>query len=135
MADDPENKEPGVVRVEVGPHEGKPVVLDDTCYFLPCHSAEDCREIAALLMSQPAQEFFAASIFWDAKRPVTARLLNQLDLEVLARYLGREPVPVRTGQYYGEADEGGRVGVGPPGDGDGTLAVAEAEADEPGAIA
>src|SRR5262249_18449290 len=25
----------------VGPYEGKPVVLDDTCYFVPCQSQEE----------------------------------------------------------------------------------------------
>ena len=85
--------------VEVGPHEGQPVVLDDTCYIYPCGSAEECREVAALLRSQPAQEFFSARIFWDAKRPITARLLNQLDLGILAQYLGRERVTTHSGQY------------------------------------
>jgi len=28
-------------------------------------------------------------IFWDAKRPITAKLLNSLDLAALARKLGR----------------------------------------------
>jgi len=41
-------------------------------------------------MSDPAREFWSAFIFWDAKRPITAQLLNSLDLMVLARMLGKE---------------------------------------------
>jgi len=43
-----------------------------------------------LITSKPAKEFFSAFIFWDAKRPITAHLLNMLDLAALARVLGKE---------------------------------------------
>ena len=33
----------------VGPVEDKPVVLDDTCYFLPCRTEHDARLLAELL--------------------------------------------------------------------------------------
>jgi hypothetical protein len=72
----------------VGPVEGKPVVLDDTCYFLPCRSREDAETVAALLRSPPAQGLFRAFIFWDAKRPITAQLLSRLDLGKLATEIG-----------------------------------------------
>jgi hypothetical protein len=41
-------------------------------------------------MSEPARELWSALIFWDAKRPITAQLLNLLDLTALARVLGKE---------------------------------------------
>ena len=41
-----------------------------------------------LLRSQPATEPYSALTFWDAKRPITAKLLNQLDLAALAKRLG-----------------------------------------------
>ena len=69
----------------VGPHEGRPVVVGDTCYFLPCRTKREAAGVAALLRSRMAQRFFSAFIFPDAKRPVTAGLLNSLDLERLAR--------------------------------------------------
>ena len=43
-----------------------------------------------LITSKPAKEFLSAFIFWDAKRPITANLLNMLDLAALARVLGKE---------------------------------------------
>ena len=68
----------------VGPIGGKPVVLDDTCYFLPCQSQDEARELASLLNSEKARGFFKSFIFWDAKRPITAGLLSSLDLSLLA---------------------------------------------------
>ncbi len=69
----------------VGPHEDKPVVFDDTCYFLACRNEEEARLIAALLNSDPATEFFSAFIFWDAKRPITAKILKKLNILALAK--------------------------------------------------
>jgi hypothetical protein len=76
--------------VVVGPHEGRPTVLDDTCYFLPCDSKEVAEFIAALLNSEIAQHFLHSFIFWDAKRPITAKILNKLNLYALARELGHD---------------------------------------------
>jgi hypothetical protein len=76
--------------VRVPPFCGRPVVLDDTCYFFPCRSEEECNLLYEMVTSQPAQEFWSAFIFWDTKRPITAQLLNSLDLMTLARELGKE---------------------------------------------
>lgn len=76
--------------VTVSPFEGRPVVLDDTCYFFSCGSEAECRALHELVTSEPAMEFWSAFVFWDAKRPITAQILNLLDLAALARTLGRE---------------------------------------------
>lgn len=73
----------------VGPEAGKPVVFDDTCYFAACGSRAEAELVAALLGSDIAAEFFAAFVFWDAKRPITVELLRRLDLRRLADELGR----------------------------------------------
>ena len=70
--------------VKIAPLDGRPVLLDDICYFLPCEAEADCE----LLASKPATEFLSALAFWDAKRPITARLLNQLDLVQVAKRVG-----------------------------------------------
>ena len=72
----------------VGPYADRPVVLDDTSYFVPCQCEEEARFIAGLLNSQPAREFFSAFVFWDAKRPITIELLRRLDLSAVACVLG-----------------------------------------------
>lgn len=76
--------------IKIGPMAGKPVLLDDTCYFLPCDTETDCDLLVELLTSPTAVQFYSSLIFWDAKRPITAKLLNQLDLRLLAQRLGKE---------------------------------------------
>lgn len=72
----------------LGPVAGRPVVLDDTSYFLACESREQAETLAAQLSSPLARGFFEARIFWDSKRPINKALLGTLSLEALARALG-----------------------------------------------
>ena len=72
----------------IGPIADKPVVMDDTCYFLPFASKTDAESVAAMLHSEPAQGYLRSRIFWDAKRPITAGLLRSLNLAALAEQLG-----------------------------------------------
>jgi hypothetical protein len=67
----------------VGPQDGCPVMLDDTCYFLPFDTETDARKAWAGLQSPIAKEFFSGRIFWDAKRPVNKAILQELDLSML----------------------------------------------------
>lgn len=76
--------------VVVGPRGARPVVFDDTCYFLPCFSQQHAELVASLLSSSPAQEYLQAFVFWDAKRPITADLLCRLNLRHVAREIGVE---------------------------------------------
>ncbi len=76
--------------VKVSPFQGQPVVLDDTCYFFPCQTEDECDALHQLVNSIPAQEFWSAFIFWDAKRPITAQVLNLLDFAALAGAAGME---------------------------------------------
>jgi hypothetical protein len=68
----------------VEPIAGRPTMLDDTCYFLPCESREQAEALARHLNGDRAREFFEARIFWDAKRPVNKALLSSLCLESLS---------------------------------------------------
>lgn len=74
--------------IKISPIEGQPVLLDDTCYFYPCETEDECNLLLYMVSSPPALEFWSSLVFWDAKRPITARLLNHLDLAALARHLG-----------------------------------------------
>ena len=76
--------------VEVGTFARKSIMLDDTVYFIPCHSPEEAQYLVSLLTTETAQAFFSAFIFWDAKRPITVEVLRRLDLLALARELGSE---------------------------------------------
>jgi hypothetical protein len=73
----------------VGLKEHKPVVFDDTVYFLSCKSKQEAELIQECLCSTQAQEFLRSFIFWDAKRPVTAEILSRLNLIELIGALGR----------------------------------------------
>jgi hypothetical protein len=72
----------------VGPQKSRPVMLDDTCYFLPFDRRADADRAARALASPLAQDFFAARIFWDDKRPIRKGILQQLDLDALSKALG-----------------------------------------------
>lgn len=92
----------------VPPFEGKPSMLDDTCYFLACDSEEEARYLKSLLESEEALEFYSAFLFPDSKRPVTADLLRRLDLLSLARVLGSE---ARLAEFLQRREARGRYGA------------------------
>lgn len=68
----------------IGPVGPKPMFFDDTCYFLPFNDPYEAAVVAALLQAEPARDFFQALAFWDAKRPITKKLLQRLDLRAIA---------------------------------------------------
>lgn len=71
----------------VGQVDGKPVVFDDTVYFLSFEDEQEARKILKLLTSQIATDFYSSLIFWDEKRPIKSSILNSLDLSALAKRL------------------------------------------------
>lgn len=75
----------------VGPLDGRPVVLDDTCLFLPFQEEAAARRAQAALSSPLAADFLNARVFWDEKRPLTKAVLQRLDLEALARAAAVSP--------------------------------------------
>lgn len=77
----------------LGPHEGRPVVLDDTSYFLAFADEPAARGVHQLLSGEPAQQALRALVFWDAKRPLTKSILGRLDLDALARQVERSRGP------------------------------------------
>jgi hypothetical protein len=70
----------------VGSHENKPIVLDDTCYFIPFETEEETTQICNLLNSEMGREFFESYIFWDAKRPITVDVLQKLNLSKILQH-------------------------------------------------
>lgn len=64
----------------LGPHEGKPIMFDDTCYFLPFDDEEEARRCHTFLNSKSVQEFLESVVFWDAKRPINAELLQRISM-------------------------------------------------------
>ena len=71
--------------VLVPPCDGRPVMVDDTCYSIPCHSQEEAELLYALLSSSQAADFLGSLIFADSKRPITVEVLRRLSIVELAR--------------------------------------------------
>jgi hypothetical protein len=72
----------------VQPIGGRPVMLDDTCYFLPYDSKAQARLALQALQSQSAKDFISGRVFWDAKRPINKTILQALDLHRLQADMG-----------------------------------------------
>ncbi|MCL4260877.1 MAG: hypothetical protein KJZ52_09650, partial [Anaerolineales bacterium] len=65
----------------VGELNDKPVVFDDTVYFLSFGTEEEARKVLYTLLSRNVQDFFSSMIFWDEKRPIKTGILNRLNLQ------------------------------------------------------
>ncbi len=68
----------------IGNIKGKPIMVDDTCYFIPCESEEEAVFVADLLNSEASINFLKSLVFFDAKRPVNIDALKRIDLKKLA---------------------------------------------------
>lgn len=74
----------------VGASNERPVMLDDTSYFIPCDSPEQAVILTALLNSSICTEFLSCVMFADAKRPVTKKLLQRIDLQSAFKEIDKE---------------------------------------------
>ena len=74
----------------VGPLDGKPVIFDDACYFLPFENKNEARVVAEVLNSQVCRAFLDSLIFTDSKRPITVELLQRLNIRAIAEEAGLE---------------------------------------------
>jgi len=72
----------------VVPFNDKPVMLDDTCYFLGFDDIAEGLIVFAVLNSALTKELLRAITFIDAKRPYTKDVLMRIDLLKIADHLG-----------------------------------------------
>jgi len=63
------------------PSAGKPVMLDDTCYFIGFDDLKMAEIAHFLLNSKLVQKFLKSIIFSDSKRPINKDTLMRIDLE------------------------------------------------------
>ena len=73
----------------IGQHDNKPIMVDDTCYFIPCSSENEATFIAEQLNSEPCLKFLKSLIFFDAKRPINIDILSRVDLKKLSEINGK----------------------------------------------
>ena len=61
------------------PENEKPIMLDDTCYFIGFDNLKSARIAHFLLNSVVVQKFLKSIIFPDSKRPITKDVLMRID--------------------------------------------------------
>lgn len=69
------------------PENDKPLMLDDTCYFIGFDTIEEAKIAQKILNSEIVQSFLKSIIFFDAKRPITKEILMRIDLEKAYKHL------------------------------------------------
>ena len=60
--------------------DNKPVVFDDTVYFLGFDNYDDAKNVHAFLNHEDTQKLLSSLIFWEDKRPIKTSILNSLGL-------------------------------------------------------
>lgn len=78
----------------VGEIEGKPTMLDDTCYFLGFDNYEEACVTQKILNSHPVQSFIHSLLFADAKRVINKDLLMRIDLLKIADYTAKADLDI-----------------------------------------
>jgi hypothetical protein len=85
----------------LGPVNNKPVVFDDTCYFIGCDTQDEASALFGALNSQLAKNLLLSLIFWDMKRPITTDVLNSIDINILMKHLAIPTIrQVRTKEEF-----------------------------------
>lgn len=74
------------------PEKNKPIMLDDTCYFIGFDSIEYAVYALVLLNSKTAESFLKSVTFTDAKRVFTKDVLMRLDLLSIANTISQAEI-------------------------------------------
>ena len=83
----------------LGPGKGKPVMLDYTCYFLPCSNAAEAAVLTALCNDPITLAFLRSASFKTAKRPITKALLQRVDLQAILKRTDRRALGKKAREY------------------------------------
>ncbi|MFZ4828943.1 MAG: class I SAM-dependent methyltransferase [Phototrophicaceae bacterium] len=87
----------------VMPSQGRAVIFDDTCYFIPCQTIAQARLLTSLLNHPISQAFFASIYFEDAKRPITKGLLQRLNLVAVLEHIGHDELLILAKTHHAES--------------------------------
>ena len=68
----------------------KPMMLDDTCYFIPFYDYDMAYISMLLLNSGFVQDFLKDIVFLDSKRPYTKKILKRIDLKECLNHMSFE---------------------------------------------
>ncbi len=73
----------------IGPNGGRPVFFDDTCYLLPFADEASACIAFSVLTSPVVSRFLSATKYPGAKRPITKKLLQRIDLRAAVELTDR----------------------------------------------
>ncbi len=79
----------------VGPVDGKPVVFDDTVYFMGFSSKREAERAYGQVTSAPVLACLRSLTFWDEKRPIKAHVLNRVDWSAVTAPVSKRPAKAR----------------------------------------
>lgn len=68
-------------------NDGKPVMTDDTSYFITMPTFDMAYTAMLILNSEKVQKFLMTIAFLDAKRPYTKKVLERIDFHKILRYI------------------------------------------------
>lgn len=74
------------------PQNSKPLMLDDTCYFIGFDNLQDAMITQAILNAQQVQDFLQSIIFWDSKRAITKDILCRINIAEVAETMSFDTV-------------------------------------------
>lgn len=83
----------------VKPLNGKPVMLDDTCYFIGFDNLEHAEYFWQLLNTEIVTNFLKSISFKDSKRVITKEVLMRIDLEKIAMLVGGRNDMLKKAKY------------------------------------
>jgi len=90
----------------IPPYHEKSMMLDDTCYFISCHSKEEAEYWTTLLNSSEMKKFLNSILFIDSKRAITVDILKRIDMASLSRKFGSFEIANKYLTFAGEKSLG-----------------------------
>jgi hypothetical protein len=76
------------------PQNDRPILLDDTCYFIGFDNLEHAQITQIILNSKIVQSFLESIIFWDSKRAITKDILSRIDLKKIVQQIDFEFIAI-----------------------------------------
>jgi hypothetical protein len=71
----------------LGPTDGKPLVFDDTVYYIAFDNQAEAQRVLDCLASEVGSSVLSSLIFWEDKRPIKTALLNRFDWSLVDKSL------------------------------------------------
>ncbi len=97
--------------VLVSEYQGKPVLIDDTCYSLSFDEEWMAYLICALLNHPKVSQFLSSVIFSDSKRPITKGVLERIKLNAVYEQANIDQLTNRVTDSFGKSVNFDRIGV------------------------